>query len=140
MRIQECFLAEQVAVRDGVFDVQGGFPEWLKFPQLPCMATLAVGVVVEFDPDELGKTYDLHVELIKTGADSPLVSMKVPAGRNEESIMPGAPLYEPMAIPLHVVFTETGSHELHVWVGDGKREEAWFAVSVPDGQQGELAP
>ncbi len=52
MKIRTAMLANHIEVRDGMFYVMGGSPEWWSVDSLPGVLSPALGLILEREPGE----------------------------------------------------------------------------------------
>jgi hypothetical protein len=93
--------------------VSGGFSEWWNLEGLPAEATLSLVVVFEVEPEEIGTTFTLDLDLTQGDNSVKLGTTPITAGRTEAYVA-GAPLYHTFIAQLTLQFTDVGVCEIRI--------------------------
>jgi hypothetical protein len=118
VRVNSAFIANHAESRDGLLFVSGGFSEWLNLEGLPAEAHLVLVVMFEVEPDEVGRTATVDLELAQGDNIAKLGTTAITAGRTDGYVA-GAPLYHTFIANFALHFNEVGACELRI-IADGE--------------------
>ena len=114
LRLASGFIANYVEVRDSILYVSGGFPEWWTVTSLPSTSVLGIGLVVEFEPEDLNIVHSVTAAVRRVDGAA-LVVAGDSIRRKEAADRPAdSPIHMCLASTVLVEFSEEGRHEVEV--------------------------
>ncbi len=134
MRIVNALICKHVDVQSSLLYVLGGSPEWWTVPELPSNEEIALAIVAEVEPGEVGTEFMLAISCHRDRGDSVVPGAQEVGFRRDPSDPVDAPLYVPIAVSVSFRFNDVGSHRIRISHEGSVLSEIRFGVRVADAQ------